>query len=192
MKNSFYTLFVMVFVFSLTACSFCDTSSKNTTALTTSRYTVSFDTAETSAGGLALNKTLAEKQASLGAEHFAVVIVDLAGNVLERLSLNDSDIQKNTDGTWVVTLPGKQRTDRLIVVDLFKPVALSVASSIHQHGLVFTPTSDTHVNLTAGTTFAYKHFIEALGGTGHFANVSAEPVDAKAMNTVENLVVNNP
>jgi hypothetical protein len=194
MKNSFYKILFAALFLSLTACSHYGTpygtSNNNKAPLATSDYTVNFEDSGDFSSGLALNKTLSEKKSTLAVENFAVVIVDLAGNVLEKLTLNEGDIKKNTDGTWIVTLPGKQRTDRLIVVDLIKPNTLTIASSIHQDGLVFTPTSDTRVNLTAGTTVAYKHFIEALGGVGYFADAGAEAVNTVRADSIGSFAAN--
>jgi hypothetical protein len=190
MKFFLHNILFATFMFGLTACAHVDSSNKDKTPLAMSDYTVTFEGLGALSGESALSRTLSEKQSTLGAENFAVVVVDLAGNVLEKLTLNPGDIKKNTDGTWVVSLPGKQRTDRLIVVDLIKPVALTLTRSIHQEGLVFTPTSDTHVNLTAGTTVAYKHFIEALGGVGQFASVNDTATSTQEIDSIKSLAVN--
>lgn len=132
----------------------------------------------------------AEEVGSLTAANFAVVIVDLAGTVLERIPLANSDIVKNDDGSWALTVPGKPRLDCIIVADVTKPIDLPVAANINQDGFVFAPTTAETVDIDVGSTAAFKNFIEELGGTGTFQSLNIDPTDTQQIKAVENLVNN--
>jgi hypothetical protein len=197
MKNVIHKFLLATLIVGVSARVFSDTSSTlNSGSLTKDYtvtfkdYTVTFDGSTSYSDTSALNKILSEKQSTLTVANFAVVTVDLAGKVVEKFKLNKRNMKKNVDGNWVVTLPGNQRADRLIVVDLVKPIDLAVASSIHQDNLIFTPTTDVRVNLTVGTTFAYKHFIEALGGVGSFADVNTQSRLNQNSNAIGSLASN--
>lgn len=132
----------------------------------------------------------AEEVGTLTAANFAVVIVDLAGTVLERIPLANSDIAKNDDGSWALTVPGKPRLDCIIVADVTKPIDLPVAANINQDGFVFAPTTAETVDIDVGSTAAFKNFIEELGGTGTFQSLNIDPTDTQQIKAVENLVNN--
>jgi hypothetical protein len=125
---------------------------------------------------------------TLTADNFAVVVVDLAGNVLERVSLKPSDIRKNTDGTWSIQVPGNPRLDCLIVADITKPIVLPVASNINQEGLVLAPTTEVDLELDIASTAAFKSFINELGGTGTFESLNIDPKNAAQVTLLKDLV----
>jgi len=132
----------------------------------------------------------ADTPSSLTADNFAVVVVDLAGNVLERITLKPSDVGKNSDGTWFVHIPGTPRIDRLIVADITKPIVLPVASNINQSSLVFAPTTEQNLDVGIASTAAFKTFIDELGGTGTFASLNIDPTDAAQVTLLKDLVGN--
>jgi len=132
----------------------------------------------------------ADEVTTLTAANFAVAIVDLAGTVLERVPLANSDISKNSDGSWSLTVPGKPRLDCIIVADVTKPIELAVNANINQDGFVFAPTTAESVDIDVGSTAAFKNFIEELGGSGTFESKSIDPQDTLQIKAVENLVNN--
>lgn len=132
----------------------------------------------------------ADTPSDLAADNFAVVVVDLAGNVLERITLKPSDISKNPDGTWSIRVPGNPRLDCLIVADITKPIVLPVAGNINQSGLVFAPTTEENLDVGIASTAAFKTFIDELGGTGTFESLNIDPKDAAQVQVLQDLVDN--
>lgn len=132
----------------------------------------------------------ADTPSDLAADNFAVVVVDLAGNVLERITLSPSDISKNPDGTWSIRVPGNNRLDCLIVADITKPIVLPVASNINQSSLVFAPTTEENLDVGIASTAAFKTFIDELGGTGTFESLNIDPKDSAQVQVLQDLVDN--
>jgi len=100
----------------------------------------------------------------LSAENFTVVVVDAEGNVVEEVTISAENISKNPDGTWEISVPGDPRLDCLVVVDINKPVEITVGSGIPSDAL-YAPTTAVEIDVDVASTAAYQNFIEELAAT---------------------------
>jgi len=125
---------------------------------------------------------------TLNASRFAVIVVDLAGNILQNVPLYDGEVVLNNDGSWSVSFPSSPRLDYLIVVDINKPIQVTVGGNIRQNDLVYAPITRNVVDIDVGSTAAYSNFLEELGGTGTFASKNFDPTNTANINLVEELV----
>lgn len=121
----------------------------------------------------------------LSENHFAVVVVDLAGNILAKIPLYAGEVLLNADGSWSVSFPASPRLDYLIVVDINQPIDLAVGSNIRQADLVYAPITATRVDIDIGSTAAYSNLLEELGGSGSFAGQNFDPTSSANIAFVE-------
>lgn len=116
----------------------------------------------------------------LSAENFAVSIVDPTGYIVEVIDIPANKISKNTDGTWEISIPGDPRFDRILVVDVSKPVEVFVDNLIPS-GVVYAPMTSTTIDIDIQSTAAYQEFLLNLSATiSNFAdltNISTEEVE---------------
>lgn len=146
-------------------------------------YTVSVDVPSSF-----LTQAADSASTTLSASRFAVVVVDLAGNILQNIPLYDGEVILNNDGTWSVSFPSNPRLDYLILVDINKPIQVTVGSNIRQNDLVYAPITRQVVDIDVGSTAAYINFLEELGGTGSFASKNFDPTNTTNINLVEEIV----
>jgi hypothetical protein len=107
---------------------------------------------------------IAADGSSLLAENFTVVVVDAEGNVVEEVAIAAENISKNPDGTWEISVPGDPRLDCLIVVDINKPVEITLGAGIPAEAL-YAPTTAIQIDVDVASTAAYQNFIEELAAT---------------------------
>ncbi|MFT6907444.1 MAG: hypothetical protein ACJAS1_004125 [Oleiphilaceae bacterium] len=100
----------------------------------------------------------------LSSENFKVVLVDAEGNVVEEVTIAAENISKNSDGTWEISVPGDPRLDCLIVVDINKPVEITVGSGVPSD-VLYAPTTAVEIDVDVASTAAYQNFIEELAAT---------------------------
>lgn len=124
----------------------------------------------------------------LTASHFAVVVVDLAGTITEKIPLYAGEVTLNADGSWSVTFPGSPRLDYVIVVDINQPIALTLGGSIRQNDLVYAPITSHSVDIDLGSTAAYSNLLEELGATGSFSGTGFDPAASANINYVEQIL----
>lgn len=169
---------------SLVASSSSAVASRPANEVTTS-YTVTVDIpssfAAQAADGAASN---------LNANRFAVVVVDVAGNILQKIRLYEGEVTLNNDDSWTVSFPGSPRLDYVILVDVAKPIQVTVGGNIRQSDLVYAPVTRTSLDIDVGSTSAYGKFLEGLGGAGSFVDNNFDPASATNIDLVE-AIVNN-
>ncbi|HWV14774.1 MAG TPA: hypothetical protein VN030_05025 [Cellvibrio sp.] len=127
---------------------------------------------------------------TLNANRFAVVLVDVAGNILQKIQLYEGEVALNNDGSWTVSFPGSPRLDYVILVDIAKPIQVTVGGNIRQSDLVYAPVTRTSLDIDVGSTSAYGQFLEGLGGAGSFVDNNFDPESAANIDLVE-AIVNN-
>jgi len=179
---------------SSTATSMSSSSSSSVVSVSTT-YTVSVSAPVinevASLGNLLIPSAMAVDAPSLSSENFAVVIVNLAGEVLETIEVDANDITQNEDGTYSINVPGNPRLDCLIVTNLNGPVVLPVASNINEvANLLFAPTTDENVDIDIGSTAGFLNFIEELGGSGLFGDAGIDPTNTTQIALVESIINN--
>lgn len=124
-------------------------------------------------------------------ENFAVVTVDLSGQILERIEIAENHISQDLDGNWIIQVPGSPRIDRLIVASLDRPVAIPVTGSIYADpDLLLAATTGAELDLGLGSTAAFKGFIQQLGGRGTFADLNLDIDSPGSLITLQSLVDN--
>lgn len=124
----------------------------------------------------------------LTADNFAVVIVDLAGNILETIPLNSSNATQNPDGSWSINVPGQPRLDCLIVSDFSGPIVLPSTGSIFDQDFLLAPTTDENLELDIASTAAYENFLDELGGAGTFASLNINTSDSNQLASLKGLI----
>ncbi|MES2675422.1 MAG: hypothetical protein V4660_14365 [Pseudomonadota bacterium] len=127
---------------------------------------------------------------NLTGANMAIVLVDLAGNVLQKIAFNSGNITKTTEATWTLDLLISPRADCVLVVDLTKPIELTVGDNIYQSNFVYAPVTASYIDVDVASTSAYKNFMLALGGLGTFSSVDVDPVSSEKINALENLIDN--
>lgn len=124
-------------------------------------------------------------------ENFAVAIVDPAGNILEVVDVPADKITKNIDGTWQITIPGDLRFDRIIMVDMAKPVEVFVGSPIPS-GVVYAPTTALSIDIDILSTAGYQEFLLYQSSTistfADLTNISIDEVE-NIINTAQEVVL---
>ena len=122
---------------------------------------------------------------TLTESHFAVIAVDLAGTILANIPLYADEVVLNADGSWSVSVPASPRVDYLIVVDINKPIALTLGGNIRQEDLVYAPITGENLDIDLGSTSAYNNLLEELGGTGSFTSQNFDPTNSANIRWVE-------
>lgn len=126
---------------------------------------------------------------TLAPENFAVVIVDLAGNIVETIEVGPENIFENEDGTWSINVPGDPRLDCLIVTNPNSTIVLpSIGESLFDTDLIYTPTTDNDLELNLATTAAYQNFLDQLGGEGLFDSLNLDVSDTTQLQVLERLI----
>lgn len=175
-------------------------SSSSSSAPVSTTYTVSISAPVinevASLSNFLIPNAMAADAPDLTGENFAVVIVDLAGNVLERIELDDNDVTQNDDGTYSINVPGDPRLDCLIVTNLNGPIVLPEVANINALAdLLFAPTTDENVDIDIGSTAAYVNFLEQLleganEGETDFADLDLDVNDPDDLALVESIINN--
>lgn len=172
-------------------------SSSSSVAIVSTTYTVSIsapvinEVAQNNLSNFFIRSAMAADAPPLTGENFAVIIVDLAGNVLERIELDDNDVTQNEDGTYSINVPGNPRLDCLIVTNLNNPIVLPDVANINSlTDLLFAPTTDENVDIDVGSTAAYVNLLNELGGEGGFNDIDLDVNDPDDLALIESIINN--
>jgi hypothetical protein len=164
------------------------------TPTVTTAFSVSVDappsliTART--GGFSLfSKAYADSVDNLEKDNFAVAIIDADGNVIEIVELADDQWSREPDGTYVITLPGGERLDCVVLIDLDGTPALQLNQPLPSDNL-FAPTTSEEFQVDLSSTAAYRAVVEQIAAAstsgsdwGEFA--SAVPAGDELASNVE-------
>ncbi len=126
----------------------------------------------------------------LSAANFAVVSVNLSGDVLERYNVQAGDITVDDNWNWEIKAPVAPRADVVVIADVSKAVNLATTETLNTEGIMYAPVTATTVDLDIGSTSAYKNLIVELGGTGTFQSHAIDPSSTTQLAAVDNIVNN--
>jgi len=126
----------------------------------------------------------------LSAANFAVVSVNLSGDVVERYEVKAGDITVDDNWTWRIKTPVAPRADVVVIADVSKAINLTTTDKLNTEGLMYAPATAAKVDLDIGSTSAYKNLIVELGGTGTFQSQAIDPASAAQIAAVDNIVNN--
>ena len=101
--------------------------------------------------------TAADVSDQLGEGNFKVAIVDSAGIVTALVT--PESLTQEADGSWVVTLPGGQRLDCVIIADLSKTPDVKVGEKLPADA-IYAPTVSEAFEIDPRSTAAFQQFIE--------------------------------
>lgn len=147
-------------------------------------------------GQLLIARAHASRPLALTSENFAVVIVDLEGNVVERISVDEHDITYREDGTYLINVPGDPRLDCLIITNLSAPVVLPEVANINSLAdVLFAPATTDDVDIDLGSTAGYINFLDQLlqstdGGATAFADLNLDVHNPDDLALVESIINN--
>ena len=123
-------------------------------------------------------------------ENLAVVIVDLAGNVIETIPLDETNSTQNPDGSWSINVPGYPQLDCIVIANLNGPITLVSTDNIFDlyPNALFTPTTDEELDVSLASTAAYQNLLDELGGEGTFESLGLNVNDPTQLAVLENLI----
>ncbi|WP_323813629.1 hypothetical protein [Cellvibrio sp. NN19] len=120
----------------------------------------------------------------------AVVVVDLAGNVLETIPLDENNSSQNADGSWSINVPGYPQLDCIVVADLNGPITVFQPGEnvFESSDLLLTPTTSEDLEVSLASTAAYQNFLDSLGGEGTFDDLGLDVNDPTQLTVLQNLI----
>lgn len=126
---------------------------------------------ETSAmSSFLMSTTDAVTAADLKAENFAVVDVDTAGIVTSIVPVSGDALTFNeANDSWTITVSGKQRLDRLVVVDINNMIDVAFGQALPDNTL-YRPLIQEELNINLASTAAYDSFLEQMNDAMGFAD----------------------
>lgn len=132
---------------------------------------------------------LAEEQ-SVPRENLAVVIVDVAGNVLETIPLDETNSTQNLDGSWTLNIPGYPRLDCVVIANLNGPVTLVDGDSLFDlyPDALLSPTTNENLEVGLAATAAYQELLDGLGGEGTFDSLDVDVNDPAQLSAIQSLI----
>ncbi|BEU05330.1 hypothetical protein OAG1_41300 [Agarivorans sp. OAG1] len=123
-----------------------------------------------STGGFSLfSKAYADSVDNLEKDNFAVAIIDADGNVIETVELADDQWSREPDGTYVITLPGGERLDCVVLIDLDGTPALQLNQPLPSDNL-FAPTTSEEFQVDLSSTAAYRAVVEQIAAASTSAS----------------------
>jgi hypothetical protein len=143
---------------------------------------------QTKTGRNAVAQKIAEDD-SLALNQLAVVVVDLAGNVVRTIPLDSTNSTQNLDGSWSIRVPGYPQLDCVIIANLNGPITVfDVGDNVFDSDLLLTPTTDENLELSLASTAAYQNFVDSLGGEGTFDDLGLDVSDPTQLTVLNNLI----
>lgn len=138
-------------------------------------------------------RTAAAKKAeeeSLPLNQLAVVVVDLAGNVVRTIPLNETNSTQNEDGSWSISVPGFPQLDCIVIANLDGPITVFDINDnvFDDSNLLFTPTTGEDLEVSLASTAAYQNFLDELGGEGTFESLGLDVTDPTQLAVLNNLI----
>ena len=136
-----------------------------------------------------VGQALADEQ-SVPRENLAVVIVDVAGNVLETIPLDETNSTQNEDGSWTLNIPGYPRLDCVVIANLNGPITLVDGDSLFDlyPDALLSPTTGENLDVGLATTAAYQELLDGLGGEGTFASLNVDVNDPAQLTAIQSLI----
>lgn len=137
-----------------------------------------------------LSQAYADPVTSLTRDNFTVAIIDADGNVVEEVTLSDDQWSQEPDGSYVITLPGGQRLDCVILVDLDGTPAVQLGQPLPSDNL-FAPTLGTEFQVDLSSTAAYRAIVDEIASTdgwGDYASAVSGDAEASALEVALALV----
>mgnify|MGYP001627408847 CR=1 FL=1 len=129
------------------------------------------------------------EEETLPLNQLAVVVVDLAGNVVRTIPLNDSNSTQNPDGSWSIRVPGYPQLDCIVIADLNGPITVfQPGSNVFDSDYLFAPTTGEDLDVSLASTAAYQNFVDSLGGEGTFADLGLDVTDPAQVAVLDNLI----
>lgn len=138
-------------------------------------------------------RTAAAKKAeeeSLPLNQLAVVVVDLAGNVVRTIPLNETNSTQNEDGSWSISVPGFPQLDCIVIANLDGPITVfDIGDNVFDDSnLLFTPTTEEDLEVSLASTAAYQNLLDELGGEGTFESLGLDVTDPAQLAVLNNLI----
>ena len=132
---------------------------------------------------------LAEEQ-SVPRENLAVVIVDVAGNVLETIPLDETNSTQNPDGSWTLNIPGYPRLDCVVIANLNGPITLVNTDNLFDlyPNALLSPTTSENLEVGLAATAAYQQLLDGLGGEGTFDSLGVNVNDPSQLTAIQSLI----
>lgn len=128
-------------------------------------------------------------QEALSLNQLAVVVVDLAGNVVNTIPLNSSNSTQNADGSWSIRVPGFPQLDCIVIADLNGPITVfAPGNNVFDSGYLFAPTTGEDLDVSLASTAAYQNFVDSLGGEGTFADLGLDVTDPTQVAALDALI----
>lgn len=168
-------------------------SSSSSAAAVTTEFTVKITSPDLD-DGAALAKTgrSAKAQKSeelLARDQLAVVVVDVAGNVVKTIPLDETNSTLNADGSWSIRVPGYPQLDCIVIADLNGPITVfQPGDNVFDSDLLLTPTTGEDLEVSLASTAAYQNFLDSLGGEGTFADLNLDVNDPTQLSVLQNLI----
>ena len=126
---------------------------------------------------------------NIALNQLAVVVVDLAGNVVRTIPLDSSNSTQNPDGSWSIRVPGIPQLDCIVVANLNGPITVfDAGDNVFDSNLLFTPTTDEDLEVSLASTAAYQNFVDSLGGEGTFDDLDLDVNDPTQLAALNNLI----
>lgn len=126
---------------------------------------------------------------TLPLNQLAVVVVDLAGNVVRTIELDETNSTQNEDGSWSIRVPGYPQLDCIVIANLDGPITVfEPGDNVFDSDLLLAPTTGEDLDVSLASTAAYQSFVDELGGEGTFADLDLDVNDPAQLAVLQNLI----
>ncbi|UXI03735.1 hypothetical protein [Photobacterium sp. TY1-4] len=119
-----------------------------------------------------LSLAYADAVEDLTRDNFAVAVIDANGNVVETVTLTSDNWQKESNGTYTITLPGGERLDCVILVSLEDGTPAVQLGEQLPTNVLLAPTTSNQFQVDLNSSVAYQAIlneITAADGWGDYA-----------------------
>ncbi|MEJ2764675.1 hypothetical protein VV869_12030 [Photobacterium sp. MCCC 1A19761] len=201
---------IACFISTLTLLAACDDDSSSTHSNTgtedtpTTSFSVSVDApsqllnnansqASTSFGLFSL--AYADAVNDLTRDNFAVAVIGPDGNVIETVKLTSDNWQQESDGTYVITLPGGERLDCVVLVSLDDGTPAVQLGEQLPSDVLLAPTTSNQLQVDLNSSVAYQAILKeitSVDGWGDYAGaVGSSPTDVESADDLVSKLIAN-
>jgi hypothetical protein len=143
--------------------------------------------------GRTANLTKSAEAESVPRENLAVVFINLAGDVVNIIPLDENNSTFNAqENLWSITVAGCPRLDCIVIANPNGPVTLTIGANVFSSypDALLAPTTGAQTEISLASTATYQSLLSDLGGTGSFADAGINVSDSTQLLALNRLIEN--
>lgn len=143
--------------------------------------------------GRTANLTKSAEAESVPRENLAVVFINLAGDVVNIIPLDENNSTFNAqENLWSITVAGCPRLDCIVIANPNGPVTLTTGANVFSSypDALLAPTTGAQTEISLASTATYQSLLSDLGGTGSFADAGINVSDSTQLLALNRLIEN--